>query len=88
MCHTLLYSGSLENLKSFAASLMLGEAYDILFITDICLIIRGASIALTPNPQSAMKGSHGIPVPACKLISALAVAPNTGAPHAQINGKL
>ena len=57
-------------------------------ITVIYLIIRGANIALTPNPQSMMKDIQGIPHPAYKLINALAVAVNTGAPHAQINGIL
>jgi len=57
-------------------------------MTDICLIIKGAKINLTPKPHKAMNGSHGIPHPACILINALAVAENKGAPHAHIKGKL
>ena len=45
-------------------------------------------MALTPKPHRAINGSQGIPHPAYKLIKALAVAVNTGAPQAQINGKL
>jgi hypothetical protein len=59
-----------------------------LLITDIYRIINGASIALTPKPHRAINGSQGMPQPAYKLIKALAVAVNTGAPHAQIKGKL
>ena len=46
----------------------------------------GARHALTPKPHIIMKGNHGIPVPACKEIKYAAVALNTGAPHAQMNG--
>ena len=88
MCQILLCRGCLETLKSFTANRIFGEAYDILLITVIYLIIRGANIALTPNPQSIINDIQGIPDPACKLINALAVAVNTGAPHAQINGIL
>jgi len=83
-----LYNGSLECLNNLAASRMFGDACDILLITDICLIIKGAKTALTPKPQRAMNGSQGIPQPAYRLINALAVAENTGAPHAQMNGRL
>jgi len=41
---------------------MLGEACDILLIKVIYLNIKGAKDALTPKPQSTIKGSHGIPV--------------------------
>jgi hypothetical protein len=35
----------------------------------IYLIIRGARISLTPNPQSMINGNQGIVVAACILIS-------------------
>lgn len=83
-----LCSGNFECLNNLAANRIFGDACDILLITDIYLIINGASIALTPKPQSAMNGIQGIPHPACKLIKAPAVAVKTGAPQAQMNGKL
>ena len=52
----------------------------------IYLIIMGAKTSLTPNPHITMNGNQGIPVPAYIEIKAAAVALNTGAPQAQING--
>jgi len=47
---------------------MFGDAYPILLMRTIYLIISGARISLTPNPQSIMKGSHGIAVAAWSLM--------------------
>lgn len=62
------------------------DAWLILLMRIICLIIIGARKERTPKPQHTMNGNHGMPVPACREIRAAAVALNTGAPHAQMNG--
>ena len=71
---------------SLAVSLIVGDACDILLISVIYLIIMGASMSLTPNPQPTMKGNQGTPVPAYNEMSIAAVALKTGAPYAQMKG--
>lgn len=61
---TLESKGILAYLKSFMTNLILGEAYPILLIKVICLIMSGASISLTPKPQITKNGSQGIAVAA------------------------
>jgi hypothetical protein len=59
-CHDLLCRGILLYLNSFAASLIFGDAYDILLIKVIYLIIIGRMAILTQNPDKTMKLIQGI----------------------------
>ena len=86
--HALLYKGNSLCLNRLLASRMLGDAWLILLINTICLIIIGARTSLTPKPHITMKGNQGIPVPAWIATKVTAVALKTGAPQAQIQGRL
>ena len=79
--------GSLENLNSFTASLMFGEACDILLIRVICLIMSGKMQSLTEIPERRMKDIQGMWVKAWSLTNAAAVTENTGAKYAQMKGR-
>lgn len=59
-----------------------------MLIRVIYLIIIGARRSLTPKPQRTMNENHGICVEAYMEIKAAAVALKTGAPQAQMNGKV
>ena len=59
----------MECLKSFITSLILGEAYPILLMRTIYLIINGASRSLMPKPHIIKKGSQGIIVAPCNFIN-------------------
>lgn len=64
VCLILDHIDIFEYLNSFITSLMLGEAWPILLMSTIYLIISGARISLTPKPQSIMKGNQGMVVAA------------------------
>lgn len=62
MCRILAPSHIFECFYSLKTSLILGEACPILLMTIIYLIIKGASISLTPNPHIIKNGNQGIAV--------------------------